>query len=463
MSDKTPCIVDVIDRMYSHQIRGSDGQPTMKRTAIRNGISFDFEDTSLNLRLTHDLDELAIIESFAELPVETVTRLLRDKPVYNFKLAVGHRDLAVLCDRLAERDDVIWAEPDGIMEPGSGGPTAPKFSNDPLVAQQWHIDMVGAPIAWGLPNGTGSNSVVVAVADTGIPVDAQGQLSHVDLKDGRIVLRANTADGAGFADDKGHGTHVTGIVGATSNNGIGICGVNWSSPLLIYKVDNSAGIIQNSFLAAALTDFMGYLSTNTSNGVLNMSISSPYAAQVLYDMCESVQTFNAQHSGSAQAVICCTVGNLGGDPARYPARYSADFPTSVVGVGATDQQDKLATFSNRGQGTTVLAPGVDIYSTTKDGNYGLKSGTSMACPLVTGLLSLVWSLDPSLSAAEAIKKLTDNTMPIGDGPLPNAIWGYGRVTALAMTRYFARRLQVESGNVSNPPVTLGFNIYNILT
>ncbi|MCJ8271377.1 MAG: S8 family serine peptidase, partial [Psychrosphaera sp.] len=125
-----------------------------------------------------------------------------------------NQSTVLLCNELNKNKDIIWAEPDFITTPAM----VPAFPNDPDLSKEWHINTVGAPIAWGLPNGTGNTGVAIAILDSGIQLNADGQLSHPDLLSTRIVLDQNYADpGNNINDTCGHGTIVTGIVGADTN------------------------------------------------------------------------------------------------------------------------------------------------------------------------------------------------------------------------------------------------------
>lgn len=135
----------------------------MERRAIRDGVVVAYDDTSVNLRLRHELDDTALDRLFSGVDIVSARRILGDKAVYNVRLANGCDDIFALCDELTRQDEVIWAEPDHLLNFDSQEAVGPRFPNDPLLAQQWHIDIVGVPITWSLTNGAGTDSVAVAV------------------------------------------------------------------------------------------------------------------------------------------------------------------------------------------------------------------------------------------------------------------------------------------------------------
>ena len=212
-------------------------------------------------------------------------------------------------------------------------------------------------------------------------------------------------------DDNGHGTHVAGIIGAMGNNGIGIAGIDWHVQLMDLK-----------FLDAQATG-------DTASAVAALNYAVAHGARISnnswgggdFDPALQTAIANAQAHGD---VFVAAAGNgpLGGRGGNndvspeYPASYPSD---NVISVAATDQNDRLASFSNYGLRTVSLAaPGVDIVSTTPhtaaapDGTYRYFSGTSMAAPQVTGVLALVESLHPDWSYARVIQQVLDTVDPL---------------------------------------------------
>lgn len=299
--------------------------------------------------------------------------------------------------------------------------------NDPRFGELWGLHNTGqlggtpdadidAPEAWDLTQG--SNTVLVAVVDTGV------EYTHQDLA-GNIWSNPAEAngitgfddDGNGYVDDlrgwdfvnddndpmddRDHGTHVSGTIGARANNGKGVAGVSWNVKIMPLKFLNSSGTgttanaIRAILYAASFRDGGG----NTIARVHNYSWGGGAFSLFLEDAIRS--------SG---AVVCASAGNSGSDSIQYPAGYSA---ANLISVAATDRKDAKASFSSYGSDWVDLgAPGVDILSTILRSKYGLKSGTSMAAPHVAGVAALILALYPASTNAEVKDRILLGADPV---------------------------------------------------
>lgn len=303
--------------------------------------------------------------------------------------------------------------------------------NDNMFTNQWALHNsgqnggvtnadIGALTAWGVS--TGKGSVQVAVIDTGIDYNHTDLAANMWKNPGEIPGNGIDDDNNGYIDDVygydfgagdadpmddliGHGTHVAGIIGGVGNNGLGICGANWTVKLMALKIaDNNGGLS----LAAAVEAIeyawkMGARVSNNSWGGYGYS-------QVLYDAIKV--------AGESDHLFIAAAANdsLDNDTTpAYPASYDLD---NIVAVAATDRKDALANFSNYGLTTVDLgAPGVDVVSTLPTSgsmmgqDYGEASGTSMATPQVVGAAALVLSVDSRLSAVALKAALLGNVDP----------------------------------------------------
>ncbi len=241
---------------------------------------------------------------------------------------------------------------------------------------------------------TGSASVIVAVVDTGV------EHTHEDLKDnilrdgqGRVVGTDLVNNDGNPMDDNRHGTHVAGIIGARMNNRIGVAGVAPVVRIMPIKAFNAAGDADT----ADLIEGFQY-AIDRGARVLNCSYGSPSYSQLEF---ESV--VRARNAG---VLVCAAAGNDGinaDELPQYPANYNQDVD-NVISVAATDHNDDLAGFSNYGAVTVdIAAPGAGVYSTVRNNGYDLISGTSMACPHVSGAAALVRARFPSITL-EALKR-----------------------------------------------------------
>jgi len=241
----------------------------------------------------------------------------------------------------------------------------------------WGVKRVNASGAWNFTEGAG---VKVAVIDTGM------DYTHPDLK-------ANYAGGYNAIvstmtpmDDHGHGTHVSGTIGAVRDSK-GVVGIAPRASLYAVKVidKNGSGTYSN------VISGIEWAVQNKMN-VINMSLGGGGSVDAM------VKVMTA--ANRAGVTIVCAAGNDSG-PVNYPAKY----PESIA-VSASDSADSIASFSSRGAEIAFISPGVNVYSTYKGGKYSTMSGTSMACPHVAGLAALAVAAGAKTPAAvrEALTK-----------------------------------------------------------
>lgn len=274
--------------------------------------------------------------------------------------------------------------------------TAPG-GEQPLQELPWGIDRIEADIAWGDSNGTMVN---VAILDTGANLD------HLDLID-NIKGNYNALSARKSAeDDHGHGTHVTGIIGAV-NNTIGVVGVGPQINLYPVKVLDR----KNEGFLSDIVDGLQWCINNNMQ-VINMSFGSELTNQAYHD------AFIAVHN--AGIVQVAAAGNTGGS-VLYPAKYP-----ETIAVSSIDMADQLAASSSRGAEIDLAAPGVGINSTAIDGLYTTMSGTSMAAPHVTGTVALLLATNGTLTPTEVKTKLKNTAEDLG---LPAVEQGAGLIRA----------------------------------
>jgi thermitase len=248
------------------------------------------------------------------------------------------------------------------VEPNYVVSIADTIPADPGWRLQYGLVKIHAPQGWDIT--TGSSSVTIAILDTGV------DLGHPDLA-AKIVGGYNAINPLMSAqDDNGHGTHAAGIAAAIGNNGVGVAGVSWGARLMPVKILNSAG-------RGNVDDFAEGVKWAADHGaqVINLSLGSPNSSSVMLDA--------VNYAYSKGSIIVAAAGNDGGTPLLYPAQYP-----HVVAVGAVDNVNNHAWFSNYGPELDLVAPGVNIYSTII-GGYAYQSGTSMAVPYVSGLAAIL--------------------------------------------------------------------------
>ncbi|MGE5585551.1 MAG: S8 family peptidase [Bacillota bacterium] len=286
---------------------------------------------------------------------------------------------------------------------------ARRVPNDPYYPRQWAPEAMSLPYAWDFT--TGSSSVIVAVIDTGVQTD------HPDLA-GHITAGYDFYNRTTYVRDiSGHGTHVAGIIGALTNNGVGMAGINWNVRIMPLKVadDSGSGYLDLSMIIEALR----YAADHGAN-VVNMSFQigdattgeDPFMDQAI------------EYAYNKGVTIVAAAGNDGEPWVAYPAR-----DPRVIAVGAVGPDLARATWSNYGSEVDVVAPGADILSTWPTNSFANASGTSMATPHVAGLAALMIASGVRGPAAVA-RALHETAMDLGS-PGQDSEYGWGLVNAHA--------------------------------
>ena len=321
---------------------------------------------------------------------------------------------------------------------------------------QWAIKRVGytddKKSAWAKA-GSDLKPVTVAVVDTGLdwyhPDFAQESLWR-NAKE--VPDNGTDDDGNGYIDDvigwnfidnnnkpwdhDGHGTFVTGVIAAKSNNGVGIAGINPAARIMVLKALDAFGKGYASMVAEAIT----YAADNGAR-VINLSLGGRKLTKV--------EQLAVDHARAKGALLVVAAGNA----AVEETDYSPGGLDGVITVTATDRRDRRAGFSNWGPHIDIAAPGVDVLSLRarntdllsyirgvkyelgkgilgKDRAYYRASGTSFATPIVSGTLSLILSKSPGLSG-EAARRMVLNSARDIETPGIDNYTGYGLLDAAA--------------------------------
>ncbi|MFC1893529.1 S8 family peptidase [Chloroflexota bacterium] len=235
--------------------------------------------------------------------------------------------------------------------------------NDPFLKEQWALHLIQAPMLW--QPAAEEREIMIAVLDTGI------DRNHEDLR-GKVAAEVNFTDSPTCHDIHGHGTHVAGIVAASSNNEIGVAGMAPASHLMNIKVADDKGQCQARAVARGIV-----WAVDNGASVINISLELKEPSSELENAID--------YAWSRGAVITAAAGNDGGELPVYPAYYQ-----NCIAVAATTQDDALAPLSNHGDWVDLAAPGFRIYSTLPDDSYGYKSGTSFAAGYVSGMAAMLF-------------------------------------------------------------------------
>lgn len=288
---------------------------------------------------------------------------------------------------------VKYAEPNYLAS------IADTIPNDPGFGSQYGLISIRAPQGWDLS--TGSSAVIIAIIDSGV------DLSHPDLAS-KITAGYDFVNNDTIPqDDFGHGTHVAGIAAATGNNGTGVTGVSWGARIMPIKVLNAAGNGTFANVAAGII-----WAVDNGAQVINLSLGGNTSSLVLQDA--------VNYAYSNGVVLVAASGNTGSGVILYPAAYP-----HVIAVGAVDNTNNHAGFSNFGPEMDLMAPGVSIYSTIP-GGYGLNSGTSMAAPYVSGLAAILRGYPGGFSPDAIEFEMESTALDLGIAGRDN-LYGYGLI------------------------------------
>jgi hypothetical protein len=411
----------------------------------------------------------SVDELFAKYRVTSMQRIVIDQTLANLKVVpdfyrlvlvycAPETDIQAMADDFSKNAAVEYAEPDLLYRTNSRSP------NDSRWTYQWDKRIMNLPVAWDFS--TGSRNVIVCAVDGGV------WWKHDDLFDNLWVnpgedLNGNGLayddttypgdqedidgldnDGDGFVDDligwdflvnavhcppgedcdsqqdndpvsvNDHGTHVTGLMAATGNNGLGVAGCNWNIRAMATRsgyqdtVEHTGLIMQDAAVAC-----MTWAVSKGAN-VLNMSFGS--------DRSSSTESRAIAACWDNGAIICAAAGNDNGNTSpHYPAAYPY-----VVCVGSTNNDDHISDFSNYGTWLDCFAPGNMVLSTIIPG-YAEYPGTSMASPNCAGVMALMWSIFPAYNNQQIVDLVLNNGQDISgiNSSVPVEYQGHGRVDA----------------------------------
>ncbi len=318
--------------------------------------------------------------------------------------------------------------------------------NDPLFSEQY-LDLIRIPQAWQYE--TGSEQVIVAIIDSGLwfehpefvcesniwinhseyPPNGEDSSGNGYIDDWRGWNFVDAPELSGIAignyvgqdnepfDETGHGTHVSGIIVAKTNNNEGIAGVCWDIKMMIlragFRTVTGAGYLQDDDAAAAII----YAADNGAH-VINLSWGSNRFSRIIADAC--------QYAYEKGSIIVASAGNNPRPEVMYPARLN-----TTIAVGAVDNNLNPTSFTSYGPDIDLMAPGQNVLSTYLDRDdriYRRLSGTSMSAPYVSGAIALLLSSEPRLSFEEVKSRLLRSSKDMGVPGFDNR-FGHGVLDA----------------------------------
>ncbi len=394
-------------------------KPGKSKTAKPEKIAGTKKATTVNILVTDNSGNLTLVKQRTANRAQTLTTIASaQKQPDTVAVGVEHKvHLNPPALSSAQRKDV-----------------AASSTNDPWAPAQWaSIDLDYD----GLANLTTGAGRTVAVVDTG--VDA----THPDLA-------ANILPGQSFVpgspepvDDNGHGTHISGIIAALRNNGIGTVGIAPNAKILPVKVLDASG---SGTISGVVNGILWAAGQNVD--VINLSLGSTEDDDVLHTA--------VQYAVNRGTAVVAAAGNerTSGSPVMFPAAYS-----EVIAVAAVNYYFGIAWFSSAGSYVDVGAPGEDIVSSWQGGGVQYESGTSMAAPHVAGLIADLRALKPNATVAQ-LKNAVENTALDLGAPGFDTDFGHGLIKPVAAAN--ATNLLVTPPRAI-PPVSTAYTTTTTIT
>lgn len=402
-----------------------------------------------------------IVKLKGELSASSIASLARDTSTKRYEIrhiinrvimqVPEAESLDGFITRVMKHPLVAGVEVNGIL-------AAAKVPNDPFsvagYAQQWYwYAGMNLPGAWEVT--TGSRNVTIAVVDTGIRYD------HPDI--GNLVQGWDFVDSDADPFDPGmpntafasHGTHVAGTIGALTNNGVGVAGINWSISIMPVRVLGTYGYGTVADVASGIR-----WAADRGANVINLSLGIRDSYDVLQEA--------VRYAANRGVILVAASGNEGASSLSYPAAYP-----EVIAVGAAATTDSIPWFSNTGIGLDLIAPGFRVYSTNYNSltgqlDYAYANGTSMASPHVAGLAALM--LANGIPSGQVREIFRETAIREDDSSGWDPEYGYGFVNAYAAvtnTRLTNANLVVTNdqfdavSQVSYPSINRAFSIGNM--
>jgi hypothetical protein len=300
--------------------------------------------------------------------------------------------------------------------------------NDEFFRYQWYLDnrgqffgRPGADIsiegAWNLT--MGDESAIIAVLDQGI-FDNSDITPNIIYGKSRNFIEGNN-DIFPKSKDEYHGTHVSGVIASGTNNQMGIAGICPKCRIINMRIADAEGGVDTRTLVNAML-----LSVANGAKIVSMSLGGTY-----YSSYEANAVKKLSDKG---IVFVAAAGNEGRNEKNYPAAYEG-----VIAVAASDNTDRIASFSNYGPWIDITAPGELILSACGERIYCFSSGTSMATPVVSGVIGLMKSIYPGASPARIKQIIQESADPIIRGKRINAMKALQRVSGLERAPVSERR------------------------
>ena len=421
-------LLPLIFFLISNLNKNSSNQNLQKNEIFYPGAAYVGDELIVKYKDSYTFDEINNLKKSLEASGVVTQKKVFDSPSPNLKnfyvlTFKPGTDIKKVADEFSKLPEFEAVGPNYMVK-------TQDTPNDPLFGNQWDFAKIGMPNAWQI--GKGSNNTTVAVVDTGI------DYNHVDFA-GRTIIKGpnyscvqydsqnkclEPASNNDVMDDKGHGTHVAGTIGAMTNNGIGVAGENWNVSLMVIKSMNQDGDGDSVTVSNGI-----YYAVKNGAKIINLSVESRVPCTD-----KSVELYRSaiDYAISNNVLVVVAAGN--GNPDTHIGEDAAGWtPASCNGVmvvGSANSNDQRASSSNFGSTVNIAAPGVDIVSTWPNNKYRSENGTSMAAPHIAGIAALLLSLNPGLSTDQIKSCLINNADPIStDKPIGPRLNAYKTLNA----------------------------------
>jgi len=438
------------------QPKSGTPEPLLHRLIVKYRDPGLAQAASLNLPLgQNQLDRIA---GLAGQPVAHERVMSGDAYVLRLFNRVSREELEAIADALTQEPSVEWAQPDYLdqiaLEP-----------NDPSYASQWHYfeaaGGVNLPAAWNRT--TGSASIRVAVIDTGslpnhpdlagkfvggydmiasFPIPGNdGNGRDADPSDPGDWTAANECgSGTSARNSSWHGTHVAGTIAALTNNGVGVSGINWVSPIVPIRVLGKCGGYSSDIADGITWASGGAVPSLPANAhpaqALNLSLGG-YRSNAA---CDAVYQTAISGALSRNVVVVVAAGNSNQET-KFHTPANCDGVITVAATGRDGQRASYSNYDNNEAGVQVeiAAPGGSdgngVLSTLNSGTtvpasytYVGYNGTSMATPHVAGIVSLMLSAAPTKTPSQILAAITATARPFPTGTIRDCTSNLAAVT-----------------------------------